>query len=472
MRRVLHWFRRDLRLTDNTALSAASRQADSVVPVYVVSDWRQSHRWTGTNRQQFLCGCLAALENDLRTIGGRLAVRRGDPVAELERLAVETGAEAIFFNRDPDPHGWETERRLAAMAAGRGIRLVDFKDVCVHERDEVLTAKGEPFRVFTPYAKAWRKIPLPSPSPRPKPLATPAGIYSLPLPSLKTWGLSGAAREIPEPGEKAARQRLGHFLSHGLAGYGDARNFPSEKSTSRLSQDLRFGLVSIREIFSAVEKRAREFPAAGRDSAAKFSGELIWREFYMQVLWHFPEVLEHEFQPKFRGMRWPGKARNFELWAAGMTGFPIVDAAMRELDATGFMHNRARMIAAMFLTKDLHLDWRLGEKLFMQKLIDGEIASNNGGWQWSAGTGADAAPYFRIQNPWTQAKRYDPEGAYIKTWIPELRDVPPEKFSAPGAPLAKGYPWPIVDHAKARDITLDFFAAHRAVGCRRTIGEG
>ena len=466
MRKVLHWLRRDLRLTDNTALSAASLQAESVVPVFILSDWKRSHRWTGPNRQHFLCGCLAALENDLRTIGGRLVVRQGDPVAELEKLVAETGAEAIFFNRDPDPHGRETGSRLAAMAAGRGIRLMDYKDVCVHERDEVLTAKGEPFRVFTPYANVWRKASIPSPSPQPKPLATPPEIFSLPLPSLKTWGLSGAAQEIPEPGEKAARRRLMHFLSHGLAGYGDARNFLSEKSTSRLSQDLRFGLISIREIFSAVEKQARNLPAAGRDSAAKFSSELIWREFYMQVLWHFPEVLEHEFQPDFRGMRWPGKARNFERWTAGMTGFPIVDAAMRELDATGFMHNRARMIAAMFLTKDLHLDWRLGEAFFMQKLTDGEIASNNGGWQWSAGTGADAAPYFRIQNPWTQTKRYDPEGSYIKTWIPELRNVPPEKFFAPpaqGSTIAKGYPRPIMDHAEARNTTLDLFARHRAV---------
>jgi deoxyribodipyrimidine photo-lyase len=463
MKRVLHWFRRDLRLTDNTALTAASRQAGSVIPVTVLSDWKRSHRWTGTNRQHFFCGCLASLEKDLRAIGGRLVVRQGDPVVELERLVVETKAEAIFFNRDPDPHGRETEKRLAAMASGLGIQLRDFKDVCAHERDEVMTATGGPFRVFTPYLRAWHKVKRPSLSQRPKHLATPRGITSLPLPSLDTWGLSGTAGKIPEPGEKTARQRLNRFLSDGLARYGAARDFPAESSTSRLSQDLRFGLLSVREILAAVEKRAGDLSAAGRDSAAKFVGELVWREFYMQILWHFPEVLEREFNPKFRGMRWPGKKQHFDLWAVGMTGFPIVDAAMRELEQTGFMHNRARMITAMFLTKDLHLDWRLGEAWFMQKLTDGEIASNNGGWQWSAGTGADAAPYFRIQNPWTQTKRYDPEGAYIKTWIPELRDVPAEKFFAPpasGTSLAKGYPAPIVDHAEARDITLDFFAAY------------
>lgn len=465
MDRILHWFRRDFRLTDNTALSAASREAGTVIPVYVLSEWSQSHRWTGPHRQHFLCGCLASLEKNLQTIGGRLIIRQGDPVAELETLATESRAEAIYFNRDPDPHGREIERRLALMCAKRGIRLRDFQDVCVHERDEVLTGSGDPFRVFTPYSRAWQKVPRPPMSQRPGQLATPSDIRSLPLPSLETWNLTGAGQQILEPGEKAARQRLKRFLSEGLAGYGDQRNFPGANSTSRLSQDLRFGLLSIREIFAAVEERAATLPASGRDSAAKFSSELIWREFAMQILWHFPGVLESEFQPAYRGMRWPGKRQHFDLWAAGQTGFPIVDAAMRELEQSGFMHNRARMIAAMFLTKDLHLDWRLGEAHFMRKLTDGEIACNNGGWQWSAGTGADAAPYFRIQNPWTQTKRYDPHGAYIKRWIPELRDVPPEMFFEPpssGQPLAKGYPLPIVDHAEARNRTLDLFAAQRA----------
>ena len=193
----------------------------------------------------------------------------------------------------------------------------------------------------------------------------------------------------------------------------------------------------------------------------------------MQLLWHFPEVLEYEFNPGFRGMSWPGNVKNFARWAEGTTGFPIIDAGMRELEQTGFMHNRARMITAMFLVKDLHLDWRLGEKFFMQKLTDGEIASNNGGWQWSAGTGADAAPYFRIQNPWTQTRRHDPDGAYIKTWIPELRDVPSEKFfdpPLPGETIASGYPAPIVEHSIARDVTLDLFARHRSQQGDQTTG--
>lgn len=465
MDKVIHWFRRDFRITDNTALSAAAKEGRCVIPVYVVSRWKKSHRWTGPNRQQFLCGCLESLDKNLRTIGGRLVIRQGDAVGELEKLVLETGAEAIFYNRDVDPFGRATETRLAGLASRLKIRLRDFKDVCIHEDREVLTGSGEPFRVFTPYLKAWQKRERPAMGTRPRALNTPPDISTLPLPTPRTWGLSDSAPGIVEPGEKAARGRLADFLRNGLVDYAKKRDFLAEKSGARISQDLRFGLLSVREVFQSVENLQSELPAAGRESASKFLSELVWREFYMQILRHFPEVLEHEFQPKFRGMRWPGKTAHFERWTSGTTGFPVVDAAMRELEGTGFMHNRARMITAMFLTKDLHLDWRLGESWFLQKLVDGEIASNNGGWQWSAGTGADAAPYFRIQNPWTQTRRHDPEGIYIKTWIPELRDVSPEKFfdaPPPGLSLARNYPPPLVDHAKARDETLDLFAACKA----------
>lgn len=460
----IHWFRRDLRLTDNPALCEAARDGAPVIPVYILSDWKSAHRWTGPNRQHFLCGCLKSLAANLKTIGGRLVIRQGDPVAELLGLASETGATEITYSRDPDPFGRAVEERLEEAARPLGIICRSVKDVCMHERREVLNGSGEPFRVFTPYSKAWAKAPHPSVRSKPRALRTPAGIPSNPLPALAHWGLRDPAGGLPEPGEKAARKRLDDFLTTRLAGYGENRNLPAGKSTSRLSQDLRFGLLSIREVFERVTECANELPPVGRDSAAKFASELVWREFYMQILWHFPEVLESEFNPTFRGMRWPGTPSHFELWKSGETGFPIVDAAMRELRETGFMHNRTRMIAAMFLTKDLHLDWRLGESFFMQSLVDGEIASNNGGWQWSAGTGADAAPYFRIQNPWTQTRRYDPQGAYIKTWIPELRDVDPVRLCDPPDPglrLAKGYPLPIVDHSRARDITLDLFAAHK-----------
>jgi deoxyribodipyrimidine photo-lyase len=455
---VLHWFRRDLRLTDNTALHAAARAAENVVPVFIRSTWRDAHCWTGPHRQAFLCGALASLDTNLRTLGSRLIVRSGDAVEELGRLVHETSAEAIFFNRDPDPFGREAEQRLEKL----GLPLLAHKDACLHERDEVLTASGTPFRVFTPYFRAWSKLPKLAPVGKLRALRTPEHITSEPLPTLTDWGLAPAG-EIVEPGERAARERLKKFLAGPLARYGAERDFPAAGTTSRLSQDLRFGLLSIREVFAKVDARVRELPAAVRASAEKFLGELAWREFYMQILWHWPEVLEHEFDPKYRGLSWRRDERDFARWRAGETGFPIVDAAMRQLAQTGFMHNRARMIVAMFLTKDLQLDWRLGEQWFMQQLTDGEIATNNGGWQWSAGTGADAAPYFRIQNPWTQAARYDPEALYIKTWLPELRDIAPEKLlrpPAPGLSVASGYPPPMVDHAEARERTLEMFRRH------------
>jgi deoxyribodipyrimidine photo-lyase len=458
---VIHWFRRDLRLTDNTALNAAAKAAANVVPVYILSDWNGRHGWTGSNRQAFLCGCLKSLDGNLRAAGSRLVVRQGDAVQALEKLAAETGAQAVFYNRDPDPFGRSIEERLKKTCGRLGLEACEFQDVAIHERREVLTGAGETFRVFTPYSRAWAKLPKPPVGGRIKSLATP-DIPSLPLPGLSTWGLPEAAGGVLEPGEKAARERMRCFLDPGLARYGANRDIPSGQHTSRLSQDLRFGLLSIRELHQACMNKADSLDASGRGSAMKYVAELIWREFYMQILWNFPEVLDREFNPKYRGMKWPGTMANFEKWKNGETGFPIVDAAMRELRETGFMHNRTRMIAAMFLTKDLHLDWRLGEQYFMQTLVDGEIASNNGGWQWSAGTGADAAPYFRIQNPWSQTKRFDPEAAYIKKWVPELRDVPAEKLMdapPPGVRLAKNYPLPVVDHSAARDITLGLFKA-------------
>ncbi len=459
MKTVIHWFRRDLRVTDNTALAAAAKAAANVIPVYVQSPWTGAHRWTGPHRQEFLCGSLACLDAGLRALGSRLIVRRGDAVLALERLVQETRAEAIFYNRDPDPFGRATEERLARL----NVDLHAFQDVCIHERDEVKSGKGEPYRVFTPYAKTWRKLDKPEVSGRLPALFTPADVAAGPRPKLTDWNLQPTGR-IVEAGETAARARLAHFLDGPVEQYALGRDRPGGAAGSRLSQDLRHGLLSIREVFARSVKKAAELPGTARRGVDTFVNELIWREFYMQVLWHHPTVLDHDFSPKFRGLNWPGDEGHFARWRAGETGFPIVDAAMRQLNETGFMPNRARMIVAMFLTKDLQLDWRRGEQYFMHQLTDGEIASNNGGWQWSAGTGADAAPYFRIQNPWTQTKRYDPDGAYIKRWLPELRDVKPGNLARPptaGSPLARGYPLPLVDHASARAKTLAMFARAR-----------
>jgi deoxyribodipyrimidine photo-lyase len=461
MQRVIHWFRRDLRLHDNSALRAAAHAAPEVIPVYILSQWRGEHHWTGAPRQQFLCGSLDVLARNLEKLGGRLIIRQGAADEELGKLLGETGAAAIFFNRDPDPFGRRMEEKVAAVARSLGASAHDVKDIAIHERDEVLTGKGEPYRVFTPYSRAWRKLPKPATHAAPRRIRTPQGIRSLPLPTLATWGLEPGG-EVIAAGEDAARKRLDAFLRGPIFRYGEFRDFPAAGGTSRLSQDLRHGLLSPREVHAralAAREGAMPEEAASIDS---YVNELIWREFYLQILWHWPRVLESDFNPDYQAVRWYEPGPDFDAWRRGETGFPIVDAAMRQLGATGFMHNRLRMITAMFLTKDLHIHWKAGESHFMRHLVDGDIASNNGGWQWSAGTGADAAPYFRIQNPWTQSARFDPKAEFIKKWVPELRDVHPALISTPPAPgrrICANYPRPIVDHAKERETALMLFRA-------------
>lgn len=463
---ALVWWRRDLRLTDHRALGEAVNAVGptgEVVPVYVLSQWSGAHRWTGPNRQQFLGQCLASLDANLRAKGSRLIVRAGDAVAELLRLASETKAKEIFAHRDPDPFGRAIEHRLIEKAEAVGVRVHFYLDHSFLPPDAVRTGAGDPYRVFTPYSKAWRaaaKWMHQIASPPAKLPACPSYIESLPLPTLATWSLPAAGSAVLAAGERAARERFRQFIEAGIFQYGTLRDIPSMESTSRWSQDLRFGLVSLREIFSQCAAAAEKAIGKERDSVDKFVSELIWREFYFSILWHYPEVLEKEFNPTFQGMPWPGRAEALHRWQEGTTGFPIVDAGMRQLRATGFMHNRVRMITAMFLTKDLHVDWREGESWFLKHLTDGDIASNNGGWQWSAGTGADAAPYFRIQNPWSQTKRYDPDGIYIKRWVPELAGVDSRTLLEPpanGKSIVPGYPAPMLDHAAERDKTLEIF---------------
>lgn len=462
-RTVIHWFRRDLRLTDNTALHHAVEAAEQVVPVYIVSDWSGFHHWTGAPRQEFLCGCLRSLAGNVESAGGRMIFRRGPADRVLRELIAETGAEAIFFNRDPDPFGIRMEERIDAMGKELGVEVHSHKDVSLQERAEVLTGSGTPYRVFTPYSRSWLALPKAPVLPRVSRIVTPQGLRSDLCPTLETWGLQPSGVQLPEAGERAARDRMKQAFAKVVPTYAATRNTPHGVTTSRLSSDLRFGTLSIRELFHRAQALQAEAPGLeAKKHLQTWINELAWREFYFQVLWHWPEVLEQEFDPKTRGLPWSYDEQKFQRWKNGQTGFPIVDAGMRELAATGFMHNRVRMITAMFLTKDLRIDWRMGEQHFMQTLTDGEIGSNNGGWQWSAGTGADAAPWFRIQNPWTQTKSYDPDGHYIRRWVPELKDVPSAAlWTAPKGkerPLfAPKYPAPMVDHSEERERTLAMF---------------
>jgi len=460
---VIHWFRRDLRLTDNTALSAAVAASEQVVPLYVVSDWSGKHRWTGAKRQAFLSGCLESLAGNVSHLGGNMVFRSGDSLKELATLIEETGAEAVFMNEDPDPFGKELKAKLKKFCFRMNVAFRSYQDVVLHNGEEVLTGSGTPYRVFTPYFRRWEGIGKTRIGDKIGRLRTPNGIRSDGCPTLETWELTLDHPLAIDPGERAGRDRMKAAIAERLREYLELRNFPAEDATSRLGADLRWGTISVRELYHRVElARSDVRDKAERDSLGEFQRQLAWRDFFMAILHHYPEVLEFELNPAWRGLEWddPEKDECLQKWQEGRTGFPIVDAGMRQLVETGFMHNRVRMITAMFLTKDLHLDWRLGEAFFLQHLLDGEIACNNGGWQWSAGIGADAAPYFRIQNPWTQTARYDPDGAYIRKWVPELANVDAKamaKAPSPGQSVAPGYPAPMVDHGREREETLRRF---------------
>ena len=341
----------------------------------------------------------------------------------MEKLIHESRAEAIYLNRDPDPYGREMEKTIRELCREIGIQFHDFQDVVLHEPGEVLTGSGTPYKVYTPYSRNWFSLAKHMPVPTVRTMRTPAALAAGKCPTLSDWGLSLDRPLGHEAGEKAGRARLKAALATSIGHYAETRNDPAAAATSHLGADLRYGTISVREVFHRSQEALAAASNAGqRTSIHAFQKQLAWREFFMAILHHYPEVLETDFNPDWRGLVWddPEKGDKFERWKAGRTGFPLVDAGMRQLLETGTMHNRVRMITAMFLTKDLHLHWRHGEAHFMQHLLDGEIANNNGGWQWSAGTGADAAPYFRIQNPWTQTSTYDADGVYIKRWLPEL----------------------------------------------------
>lgn len=461
---VIHWFRRDLRIADNTALSHAAKPGLPIVPVYILSEWSHRHQWTGPNRQHFLCGSLESLARNLEKLGGRLIVRQGSVVAELRALIEQSHAVAVHFNADPDPFGKKIEVQVRQLCSELGVECHAHADVALHGPEQVLTQSDLPYRVYTPYSRNWLSLPKPSPLTKLTRLRTPPDLHTLPLPTVHVWGLELPTSQAVEPGERAARERLRTAINGKIQAYAGKRDFPAANGTSRISQDLRYGLLSIRTVYAEAIKARAAADLAERGGIDVFIKELAWREFYFAILHHFPNVLEQEFNSDWRGLPWDEPGEHFEAWQAGRTGFPIVDAGMRELRATGFMHNRVRMITAMFLTKDLHLDWKQGESWFMQNLVDGEIASNNGGWQWSAGTGADAAPYFRIQNPWSQTLKFDTDGTYIKRWVPELAKTHPSRFlEAPedGRPIAADYPLPCVDHKTERDRTLAIFKRHR-----------
>jgi deoxyribodipyrimidine photo-lyase len=484
---AIHWFRRDLRLRDNSALAEAQRRHGAVLPVFILDDALLARSDMGAPRVAFLLESLAELGRALERLESRLIVRRGSPVRELPALLRATGAAAVTVNRDYSPYARRRDRRVRAAVEAAGGRWIECSDQLLVEPEACVKDDGRPYTVFTPFARRWRAIEKRLPERRP-PLRGPsrevlARAGGIALPDASALGFAPAA-EIERGGESAAHRRLDRFAAGPLLSYARDRDFPEKPATSRLSAHLKFGTISVRTVSARArgilgEELANLDPARPhRDlsraeterlrQAGVFLNELCWRDFYQAILFHFPRVANGPFQSRFADFRWPeADPALIEAWREGRTGVPLVDAGMRQLAATGWMHNRLRMVVAMFLAKTMLVDWRIGERIFMQRLVDGDLAANNGGWQWCASTGTDAAPYFRIFNPTSQAKKFDPEGAFIRRWVPELRSAPARLVHEPWRDSWLGsdaYPRPCVDLVASRALALDLLAPHARGG--------
>ncbi len=461
---VLHWFRGDLRLGDNTALADAASRAHRIAFLFVLDARLLASERVGAPRLRFLRGCLERLAADLAQRGHWLVLRRGDPRAEVPAFAHEIGAARVTWNRDTTPYALRRDAAVRSALGRSGIDTHEAKDRVVFEASELRTGAGRGYQVFTPFRNAWfarlREGGPSSAGPLRLPPPLVASVASVALAD----ALPSESRAIPLPsaGEAAARRRLARFVAGPIGDYAEARDIPSVDGTSRLSHHLRFGTLSVRECVEAAREAALLEPKL-RAGAQKWLDELVWREFYAAILEEHPRVLTEAFRAQYGCVRWNDDERGFAAWCAGRTGYPLIDAGLRQLAQTGWMHNRARMLTASFLVKDLLIDWRRGERWFLQHLVDGDPASNNGGWQWCASTGTDAQPYFRIFSPISQGKRFDPSGAYVRQWLPELRDVPDrfvhEPWEAPA--LAPEYPPPIVSHAQRRVLALARFEEAR-----------
>ena len=447
------WFRRDLRLADHPALLAARDEADEVLPLFVLDDVLRGT--SGAPRLAFLYRCLRELEE--RT-DGRLRVLTGRPEEVVPRIAREVGATGVHVSSDHAPYGRARDERVrSALGALGDVPLVATGSPYGVTPGTLVKADGTPFRVYSPFARAWQARGLHSPALTPRVVAwTDGGLPTDGVPADPELG----SVVLPEAGEQAALDRWRAYVSGGVATYAQTRNRPAvTDGTSGMSVHLKYGTIHPRTMHAALDG-----PDLA-DGGAKLAGELVWRDFYADVLWHSPQSAREELQSTMARLEYdegPEADRRFERWATGTTGYPIVDAGMRQLLGEAYVHNRVRMIVGSFLTKDLHLHWRRGARHFMQHLRDGDLASNQHGWQWIAGTGTDPSPYFRVFNPVKQGRDHDPDGEYIRRWVPELRDLPTkevhEPWLRPGGP-PEGYTRPVVDHAEERKEALRRYAA-------------
>lgn len=466
-RPVVAWFRRDLRLDDNPAFNAAVATGRPILAVYVLDETGEGRR-RGAASLWWLDKSLRALDARLRQRGGRLILRRGESEAELRRLITETGADQVYLNRLFEPEAFARDADIAFALKAEGVGCHGFNASLLARPGSVLTDAGKPYKVFTPFLRALLAVPAEAP-------AAPAGAARfapdcLASEDVNDWSLHPSAPDWSarfdwSPGEAGAACALSAFLKNGLEDYAAGRDFPGRKGVSKLSPHLHWGEISPRRLVQAV-RQAADAGQVAPEQADKFISEIGWREFSAHLLHHFPYTSERAFRPHFDAMPWREDSSGLRSWQEGRTGYPLVDAGMRELWTTGWMHNRVRMVVASFLVKHLLIDWREGEAWFWDTLVDADLASNVQNWQWVAGSGVDAAPFFRIFNPVAQGERFDPGGRYVRRWLPELLDLPERWIHAPwtappavlaraGVTLGQTYPHPIVDHGQARLRALE-----------------
>ncbi|MCB9949731.1 MAG: deoxyribodipyrimidine photo-lyase [Planctomycetaceae bacterium] len=466
------WFRRDLRVGDNPALQAAVERGGPVIPLFIWSDEEEAEWPTGSCSKWWLHHSLSRLQETCAELGSPLVVREGASESVLDEVLKETGADAIFWNRRYESVIRKRDEQIKSNLASRGLTVASFNGSLLVEPWEVLTKQGTPYQVFTPF---WRACQESRQQVAPLPAPTRLTASELPLRSESIDSLSFLPRipwdaEFPKhwtPGEAGARAAMDGFLTRAVKDYSQGRNIPSQKATSRLSPHLHFGEISPRQIEEELKQRGL---SASQEGVKTFVSELGWREFAHSIMFHFPHTENEALRDSFHSFPWVENAEHLERWQRGQTGYPIVDAGMRELWTTGWMHNRVRMIVGSFLTKDLLIDWKEGARWFWDTLVDADLANNQLGWQWVSGCGADAAPYFRVFNPITQGTKFDPDGTYVRRWCPELADLPNKWIHAPwtapdkvlrqaNVELGGNYPEPIVDHAEARKAALNAFAS-------------
>ncbi len=463
------WFRLDLRVADHAALTAAVARGGAVIPVFIWAPEEESPWAPGAASRWWLQQSLLALEAQLLALGSRLIIRQGATWAVLEQLVKETGATAVFWNRRYEPAIIKRDQQIKETLRSQGLEVASTNGALLHEPWTIKNQSGKPFQVFTPYWKhclAKGEIPPPLTAPAtlvaPKSWPKSASLNTLELLPKIPW--TDGMQTAWKAGAKAATERVEAFAAEAWANYGEERNRPDHLGTSRLSPHLHFGEISPREVWWKLKAHAELAGIMGWEKS-QFVSEIGWREFSHHLLYHFPHTPEAPLRAEWNSFASGEDAEGLRAWSRGLTGYPIVDAGMRELWTTGWMHNRVRMIVASFLVKDLFLPWQEGAKWFWDTLVDADLAANTMGWQWTAGCGADAAPYFRVFNPISQGAKFDPQGDYVRKWIPELKHVPKEFVHAPWtSPLGKvaGYPGPIVDHGKARERALAAYAALRA----------